>query len=180
VTTYLKGSQGEAMNLAACDEDFRRRALAFAEVRETLFRELSRAETGHHEMRGTVRCIETSRLGRAEWKNHPGYLTAWFAIRSFRVRLDFVAHSASLDAFESRNQFFENGRQCSVGRVENVERIGFAWVAQNPVFWEALALVRETTHPQLCGVCLEARVKMDGETCGCEHGDGMTIMRTAT
>jgi hypothetical protein len=180
MTTYLKGSQGEAMNLVVCDEDFRARAMAFAKVREELFRELSRAETGHHEMRGSVRCIETSRLGRAEWKNHPGYLTAWFALRSFRVRLGFVAHSASLDAFEARNPFFDNGRQCTVGRVENVERIGFAWTAQNPVFWEALALVRETPHAQLCGVCLEARVKMDGSTCGCEHGDGMTIMLTST
>jgi len=89
MTTYLKGSQGEAVAFALGDETFRERALAFAEVRATLLEELTRAETGHHTMRNHVQCTEASRLD-AGWKHHPGYLTAWFSLRSFRVRLRFI------------------------------------------------------------------------------------------
>lgn len=186
MTTYLKGSQGEAVAFALGDETFRERALAFAEVRATLLEELTRAETGHHTMRDHVQCTEASRLD-AGWKHHPGYLTAWFSLRSFRVRLRFIGREASLDAFEAKHAFFENGRACSVPLVEDcgwgrndIERLGLAWRAGNSLFWHALALVRETTHPQLCGVCLRARVQSDGKTCGCEHGDRMTVSGTVT
>jgi len=184
---YVKGSEGEAVSLALTDETFMRRAKAFAEVRETLHRELHQAETWHHEMRGCFRCLSTSRLD-AKWKNHPGYLTAWFSLRSFRVRLRFIGGDASLDAFEARIAFYENGRACSAPLVEDrggwrsndIERLGLEWRAGNSLFWHALALVRETTHPQLCGVCLTARVKSDGATCGCEYGDRVTVSGTAT
>lgn len=186
MTTYLSGSQGDAVALALSDEKFRDRVLAFVEVRATLIEELTRAETGHHSMRDHVRCTETSRLD-AKWKNHPGYLTAWFSLRSFCVRLRFIGGDASLDAFEANHGFYENGRACSVPLVEDrgwgrndIGRLGLEWRAGNSLFWHALALVRETTHPQLCGVCLRARVQSDGETCGCEHGDRMMVSRTAT
>lgn len=187
MTIYLPGSQGEAVALALSDEKFRERVRAFVEVRTTLLEELTRAETGHHSMRDHVRCTETSRLD-AKWKNHPGYLTAWFSLRSFRVRLRFIGGDASLDAFEARIAFYENGRACSAPLVEDrggwrsndIERLGLEWRAGNSLFWHALALVRETTHPQLCGVCLTARVKSDGATCGCEYGDRVTVSRTAT
>lgn len=189
-TKYVNGSDGEAISLALTDETFMRRAMAFADVREMLLRELHQAETWHHEMRECFRCLSTSRLSAKE-KNHPGYLSAWFSLHQFRVCLDFVGAggklTAELSAFEGRVAVYDNGLALHVPRVENrgygcehVDRLGFSWRASNPRFWQALALVRETSHPQLCGVCLCARVNSIGEACGCEEDDNVTMNFTAS
>lgn len=192
---YLFGSQGEAVDKARGDRAFREQVKAFAQFRTDLHNELSWAETGHHEMREPdsrvqrVRCVHTERLPVKEWKHHPGYLSAWFTLRSFIVEIQFLGQDvADLKAVESLTHYTSNGVQGSVDRLsdrgwahDDINNLGLTWSARNPLFWYALALVHETPHPMLCGECRRARIGGDGKPCGCADGSGRVYMHcTAT
>ena len=192
---YLPGSQGEAVDKARSDRAFREQVKAFAQFRTDLHRELSQAETGHHEMsfagsrESAVRCVHTERLVQPEWKHHPGYLSAWFTLRSFLVELQFLGQDvADLKAVEALTHYTSNGVQGSVDRLsdrgwahDDITNLGLTWSARNPLFWYALALVHETPHPMLCGECRHARIGGDGKPCGCAEGSGRVYVHcTAT
>jgi hypothetical protein len=192
---YIPGSQGEAVDKARSDRAFREQVKAFAQFRGDLHRELSQAETGHHEMRfagsreSAVRCVHTERLAQPEWKHHPGYLSAWFTLRSFLVELQFLGQDvAGLKSVEALTHYTSNGVQGSVDRLsdrgwahDDINNLGLTWSARNPLFWYALALVHETPHPMLCGECRRARIGGDGKPCGCADGSGRVYMHcTAT
>ena len=192
---YLPGSQGEAVDKARSDRAFREQVKAFAQFRTDLHNELAWAETGHHEMRfsnsreSRVRCVHTERLAQPEWKHHPGYLSAWFELRSFLVEFQFLGQDvADLKAVESLTHYTSNGVQGSVDRLsdrgwtcDDINNLGLTWSARNPLFWYALALVHETPHPMLCGECRRARIGGDGKPCGCAEGSGRVYVHcTAT
>lgn len=188
---FYEGSPGAALHRAVVDPKFRALAKAFAETRETLFRELAQTETGHYDLSKSVRCTEASWLD-AKWKNHPGYLSAWFSLQSYNVHLYFLGSAseltATLDAFEARHGFYENGEQYHIPRVADegygrdmIDELGFTWSAKNPMFWKALALVKATPHPQLCGSCHAARISgLTGRPCSCADAGVVSIHRSVT
>lgn len=140
----MTGSGQHALKRALADDEFCVLARSFADLRDQLIARLDCAESGMAAPDGARRCgfecIEARRLQGSASEKHRGYMAAKFRSGVFVVQLKMLHEdSVGLMRFEMHSSGVEPIA------VSDVDRIGFSWIAKNPLFWWSLALLRESS-----------------------------------